>query len=432
MKKGMIYALIIVFLVIVLVVMLYLSLNDNSTSNNYLEENNGSSISSTSTNENKITVSGKVYSASNLFTDSDLEQTADLTDAKSYTLADGEDINITEEGVYVLKGTAKNVTIYVEAATDAKVQIVLDEVSITNSDFPCIYVKSGDKIFITSNGENSLAVTGTFKADGDTNTDGVIFSKSDITLNGTGTLNINSTDNGIVGKDDLKVTGGTYNIIATSKTFEANDSIRISDGTFNLTAGTDGLHSENEEDSTLGYIYISGGEFSIKAGDDAIHGNSVVQMDDGTFTITAAEAIEGTYIQINGGTINITASDDGINAANKSDSYNPTFEINDGNVTISMGAGDTDGVDSNGDIIINGGTISVTGNSTFDYDGNGTINGGTVIINGETVDILPNQMMGGRGGHGTQMNQEDQNFQENQNFQGDQNFQGGQGRRNNR
>lgn len=425
MKKGIIYTLIIAILVIILGVLLYKTLGDNY-SNIYSQTENQNS-SNSSSNENKISVSGKVYSSSDLFTDRDLEQTADLTDAKSYTLADGEDINITEEGVYVLKGTAENVTIYVEAATEAKVQIVLDEVSITNSDFPCIYVKSGDKIFITSNGENSLAVTGTFKADGDTNTDGVIFSKSDITLNGAGTLNINSTDNGIVGKDDLKVTGGTYNITATSKSFEANDSIRIAGGTFNLTAGTDGLHSENEEDGTLGYIYIGSGDFTIKAGDDGIHGNSVVQIDDGTFTITAAEAIEGTYIQINGGTINITASDDGINAANKSDSYNPTVEINDGDITITMGAGDTDGVDSNGDIIINGGTISVTGNSTFDYDGNGTINGGTVIVNGDTVDTLPNQMMGGHGGQG--------GFQgENggQNFQGDQNFQGGQGRRTNR
>jgi len=63
-----------------------------------------------------------------------------------------------------------------------------------------------------------------------------------------------------------------------------------------------------------------------------------------------------------------------------------------------MGAGDTDGVDANGDIIINGGTINVTGNSTFDYDGKGIINGGTVISNGEEVTTLSNQMMGGRGG----------------------------------
>ena len=73
------------------------------------------------------------------------------------------------------------------------------------------------------------------------------------------------------------------------------------------------------------------------------------------------------------------------------------IEINGGNITIKMGQGDTDGVDSNGDIIINGGTINVTGQSTFDYDGTGKINGGTVICNGQEVTTLPNQFMGGEG-----------------------------------
>ena len=65
-----------------------------------------------------------------------------------------------------------------------------------------------------------------------------------------------------------------------------------------------------------------------------------------------------------------------------------------------MSAGDTDGVDVNGDIIVNGGTIRVTGSSTFDYDGSAQYNGGTIIANGQQIDYIPNQMMGGRGGMG--------------------------------
>ena len=345
--------------------------------------------------------SATVLDASELFSDRDLKQTADLSDAVYYTVSDGTDIHIAEEGVYVLTGTAKNVTIYVEADTEAKVQLVLDGLNLTNADFPCIYVTEADKVFVTTSSNSSLSVTGTFTQDGDTNTDGVIFSRSDLVLNGTATLTISSTDNGIVGKDDLKVTGGTYNITAASKAIEANDSIRIAGGTFNLTAGTDGLHAENDEDDTLGYVYISDGTFTISAGDDGIHGTSIVQIDGGTFDITAAEGIEGTYIRINDGNINIQASDDGINAAQKSNSYRPTIEFNGGTTTIVMGAGDTDGVDSNGDIYVNGGTINVTGNSTFDYDGTAEYNGGTIIVNGEQVDTIPNQMMGGgRGGFG--------------------------------
>ena len=341
-----------------------------------------------------------IFSSGELFTDRDLEQSADLTDAVYLTVSDGREIRITSAGVYVLSGEASDVTVYVEAGKDDKVQLVLDGVSVTNSDFPVIYVKSADKVFITTSGDSTLSVTGAFTSDGSTKTDGVIFSKADLTLNGTAVLTVTSSDNGIVGKDDLKITGGTYVIRAASKAIEANDSIRIADGVLNLTAGTDGLHAENDEDLSKGYIYIGGGSLTISAGDDAIHATTVVQTDGGTLALTAAEGIEGTYIQFNGGTIQIQASDDGVNAARKSSAYTPTVEINGGEITVAMGAGDTDGIDSNGNIIMNGGTVSVTGNSTFDYDGYAQYNGGTIIANGQQVSEIPNQMMGGRGGYG--------------------------------
>ena len=71
--------------------------------------------------------------------------------------------------------------------------------------------------------------------------------------------------------------------------------------------------------------------------------------------------------------------------------------MNDGSLTIVMGAGDTDGIDSNGNIIVNGGTINVTGQSSFDCDGTAQYNGGTIIVNGQQVTAIPNQMMGGGG-----------------------------------
>ena len=336
-----------------------------------------------------------IYSASDLFTSRDYEQTADLSSAVSYTVSDGQDIHITAAGVYVLTGSASNVTVYVEAGKDDKVQLVLNGVSVTNTNFPVIYAKTADKVFITVSGDSALSVTGAFTADGSTKTDGVIFSKTDLTLNGTASLTINSADNGIVCKDDLKITGGTYTVTASTKAVEANDSIRIAGGALYLTAGTDGLHAENDGDDTKGYVYIGGGNLTISAGDDGIHALSVVQIDGGTLNIKAAEGIEGTYIQFNGGTVNIQSTDDGVNAAYKSSAYTPTVEINGGDITVSMGAGDTDGIDSNGNIIMNGGTVTVTGNSTFDYDGTAQYNGGTIICNGQQIAYIPNQMMGG-------------------------------------
>ncbi|MBQ8968065.1 carbohydrate-binding domain-containing protein [Ruminococcus sp.] len=340
---------------------------------------------------------------SDMFTERDLEQTADVSEAKYLQLADDDTLTITDGGVYVLSGTAKNCTVRVEADSEEKVQLVLDGVQITNEDFPAIYVVSADKCFITTaeGSENTLAVTGSFSADADTNTDAVIFSKDDLVFSGLGTLNISSAyGNGISGKDDLKFTGGTYNIAAALDAVEANDSIRICGGSYTISSQKDGLHSENDEDDSLGYIYIAGGTFSINVASDGIQATTIAQIDGGSFDITASEGIEGTYVQINDGTINISASDDGINASNKSSAYNSVIEFNGGCTTIVMGQGDTDGVDANGSIIVNGGTIDVTAQmSSFDYDGSAEFNGGTIIVNGEEVDEIPMSMMGGgRGG----------------------------------
>ena len=337
---------------------------------------------------------------SGLFTDRDLAQTADASGAEQISLTDGQNVTISKEGVYFVTGNVSDSTIIVEAADTDKVQIVLDGVTITNKNTPAIYVKSADKVFVTSTGDNSLGTTGAFTADGTTSTDAVIFSKSDLVLNGTGSLAITSSENGISGKDDLKVTGGTYTITAKEDAVEAHDSIRISDGSFTIDAGKDAFHSEYDEDDSVGYIYIAGGTFTINAGDDGIQGTTYTIIDGGTFTIVGAEGIEGTGVQINGGNITIDASDDGINAASKTTQFSPFIEINDGVITITMGQGDTDALDSNGSLTINGGTVDITGQSAFDYDGAGALNGGSVTFNGSPVNALTQTGPGGHGGMG--------------------------------
>ena len=343
-------------------------------------------------------VSGGALDTTDMFTARDLEQTADLSEAQSYTITDGQTIEITSEGVYVITGTASNASIVVEAGDEDKVQIVLDGVSITNDSAPCIYVKSADKVFVTTtDSENSLTVTGTFSADGDTNTDAVIFSKDDLVLNGTGTLTIKSTDNGVTSKDDLKITGGTLNITCTSDALEANDSIRIADGIISIDTAKDALHAENDEDDTVGFVYICGGTLNVESEDDAIHATTIIQIDDGELNLKAHEGLEATWIQVNGGEINIEASDDAINAAYKSAKITPAFEITGGYVTIVMGSGDTDAVDSNANLILTGGTLDITAQSPFDYDGTCQKTGCTLIINGTETDSVSNQMMGGGG-----------------------------------
>ena len=305
-----------------------------------------------------------------LFTDRDLTQTADLTDAVYETLSDGDTLTITDEGVWVLSGEAENAQIIVEADDSAKVQLVLDGLHVTNADAPAIYVKSADKVFVTTtDSDNALAVTGAFTADGETNTDAVIFSKDDLVLNGTGTLNITSTDNGVACKDDLKITGGTYVIDCDADALEANDSVTIADGSFTITAASDG-----------------------------VQGTTVTQIDGGTLAITAAEGIEATYVQINGGSVTIAATDDGVNASQKSAAVSPCVEITGGELTVTMAQGDTDAIDSNGSIIVSGGTIDITAQFAFDFDTTAEHTGGTITVNGETVsEITSDMMMGGPG-----------------------------------
>lgn len=333
---------------------------------------------------------------SELFTARDLAQTADLSEAKTLTVSDGETVTVTGSGVYVLHGSAENASVVVDAGDDDKVQLVLDGLSITNAHTPCILVENADKVFLTSaeGSESSLTVSGKFTGD----EDAAVYSRDDLVLNGLGAVTVSSTGDGVRTSDDLKLTGGAWVVTASDTALKAHDSISVSDGVYTLTAGSDGLHAEDSDDDTTGSIAIEGGSFTIKVGDDGVHATTTVTVNGGSLDVTAAEGIEATQVVINGGSLRIQATDDGINAGRKSKSLSVKIEINGGEITIVMGAGDTDGIDSNGDLIITGGTVDVTAQSPFDYDGKCTHTGGAIIVNGARTDSITNQFGGGMGG----------------------------------
>ena len=373
------------------------------------QSDNGTITPTTTANTSITTTTGKNttlnYSknspldTSNMFTQTDLTQTVDTTNAKKITLEDGKDVTIDAAGTYVITGSAKNSTVIVNASADAEVHLVFDNVSITNTNKPALYTVNAKNVYVTTtqNSTNNLTVTGEFTEDNGDDIDAVIFAKTNITLNGLGTLNIDSSANGVASNNDLKVTGGTYNVNTTKHGFKALNSIRVADGTFNINAAKDGFHSENEDDLTKGYVYIAGGNFTINSEDDGIQGTSITEIDGGTFAINAVEGIEGTYVQINDGTIKIYATDDGINASEKATNYDVQIEINGGNLDITMAEGDTDALDANGTLTINGGYINITAQFAFDFDLTASLNGGTVIVNGTQVTSITNSMMEGGG-----------------------------------
>lgn len=304
-------------------------------------------------------------------------------------------LEITKAGIYKLTGTISDGLIKIN--TDGNVKLILNGVSITNSSGPTIYVENADNVEIETVGGTTNTLT-----DGKTYTgyeedvDACIFSKDDLILSGNGTLKVVANyQDAIASKDDLKITGGTYDIKASDDAIRGKDSLEITDGKFTIDAGGDALKSTNETDANKGFILISGGEFNINSKSDGLDAISNIEINGGTFDITAREGIEGTYVKINDGTINISASDDGINASNKSNASQVKIEINGGNINIKMGAGDTDAIDSNGDILITGGVINITASSPFDYDGNAEHTGGTITVNGTTTNEITNQMMGG-------------------------------------
>ena len=227
-------------------------------------------------------------------TKADTSETNETKVASSGVSISGNIITISKEGTYVLSGALSEGQIVVDADS-AKVQLVLDNVDITCASSAAIYIKSADKTFITlaEDSENILMNTAEYEAIDENNIDAVIFSKDDLTLNGKGTLTINSEyGHGIVSKDDLKLVSGTCNITAKKHALSGKDSVRIAAGTYNLTSGKDGIHSENADDDEKGFVYIASGDFTIESTGDGIDASYVVQIDDGDFEITAGGGSE--------------------------------------------------------------------------------------------------------------------------------------------
>lgn len=296
-------------------------------------------------------------------------------------------LKITEEGTYIIEGISQR-NIEIDAEDEDKIHLILRGCTIKCTEAPAIDIKNADKVFITSDEGtvSTLSVTGR----SDSYTPEVIRSKDDLTLNGSGTVDIISTGNGINCKDEFVITGGTYNIDCSECAIKTETSVVITDAYIDISSCYDGIHAENEDDPDKGYIVITGGTIDIMAQDDCIHATRSVTITEGDFDMSGSECIESTYVKIEGGTFIFYATGDGINAGRKSDILYPTIEITGGDLTIEIAAGDTDGIDSNGDLIITGGRFDVNADSPFDWDGELTCTGGSFTVNGEVITTLTN------------------------------------------
>ena len=410
--------------------------------------NNSNETSSGSTSTDS---SAQGIDVSNMFSDRDKEIGYDEENSTVIKLSDdsttcdsdavqisGNTVTIIGEGTYILSGTLTDGMVIVDAEDTDKVQLVLDGVDITSAESAAIYVREADKVFITtaSDSQNTLTNGGTYTAIDDNNIDAAIFSKSDLTLNGAGSLTITAkAGHGVVSKDDLVLTSGTYQIDAASHGLSGKDSVRIASGSYTIVSGKDGIHAENADDTSLGFVYLADGTFDITSGGDGISAGNWLQADGGVYTVKAGGGSEnvqksdgewqfgpGQQTESTDTTEEDTVSMKAIKAAGELilkggkyslDSADDTIHSN-ANITISDGeftlASGDDGIHADSATTISGGTIDITesyegieglsiditggetyvsgptndGNSALDYNGTGTVTGGIFIAAGSS------------------------------------------------
>lgn len=202
----------------------------------------------------------------------------------------GSTITITDEGTYILSGTLNDGMIIVNSEKTDKTQLVLNGVTIHSETSAPIYILQSDKVFITTAAGtvNTLSNGGEFAAIDDNNIDAVIFSREDVTLNGSGALAVISpAGHGIVSKDSLTITSGSYDISCASHGLSGKDDVCIANADFTIVSGKDGIHAENADDTASGFVYIQSGSFDITAEGDGISASSYVQIEGGSFLITS-------------------------------------------------------------------------------------------------------------------------------------------------
>ena len=377
------------------------------------------------------------YSAKDLTWDSSSEVTIDLsnpTATDGVTVSDGV-ITITKAGNYKLTGTYEG-QIKVEAADSDMVRLVLKNATITNSTGAAINVVEADEVVIyTASGTTNTVSDGSSYADTASGSpDAAIYSKSDLTLAGEGTLKVEGKyEEGIHTSDGLVIASGTLEVNAANTGIKGKDYVDILDGTVTVTASQDGIKATNNTDGNRGWVRLSGGTVNISADDDGFKAERVLEISGGTLNINQAnEGIEGQYINILDGTVNVTSSDDGINASYSTTSTSTesaststtqtaqrnqaaqgntgqgnaaqggqppagggagggmgggTFEVVDATINISGGTvtvnAKGDGIDSNGTANLSGGTVIVDGpftggNTSLDTNGDLLLNGATV------------------------------------------------------
>lgn len=329
-------------------------------------------VSNTNVNRDLTTI----YSAEDLDTSTDGVK-IDFSGDSATVNGEGAEVSggvvtITKAGTYVLSGELKYGSLVVKAGDEDLVHIVLNGTNITSSTTSAINISKAKKVVLTlaDSTENTLSDAGEYTyAEGEDEPDAAVFSSSDLVINGNGTLTVlGNAASALKSKDNLTIISGKLNLTSKDNAIKGKDSVVVENTELLVNAKGKGITTE-------GNLYIYNGNIDIKESE---------------------EGLEGKQIELYGGNINIVSTDDGINEREKADkslseeeqerfsNQNQTdtwLKVEGGTIYVDAAG---DGIDSNGQVYINGGELIVygptdDGNATLDYNGEAVITGGTYI-----------------------------------------------------
>ena len=288
----------------------------------------------------------------------------------------GSTVTITDEGTYLITGELSDGMLCVDAGKDDKVHLVFDKAQIKSSTDAPLYILEADKVVVTlaDKSENLLENGGSFEIRDDNNIDGAVFSKADLTLNGTGSLQVISpAGHGIVCKDDLVICGGAYTVDSQSHGIDANDSVRLRECSLTVSSGKDAIHAENSDDASLGFVYIRSAALDAVCEGDGISASSYMQIEDGDFKIVAGGGYENGTKSSSGGWGDFMGGKGGWGGGGRS-SQSSSSTADDSSTSMK-------GLKSGNDMLISNGTLIIdSADDALHSNTNLVINGGTFTI----------------------------------------------------
>jgi hypothetical protein len=305
-------------------------------------------------------------------------------------IINGSIATITRVGNYRVQGSLSDGQLIVNVQGKGKVRLILDGAHITCLTSSPLLIEDTKKLILVL-AENSInelqdGSNYVFASSGENEPNAALFSKSDLTIFGEGSLTVlGNYRDGITSKDGLIIKSGTLTITAKDDGIRGKDYLIVKEGKLTVNAGGDGLKSDNEDDVGRGYLAISSGILGIKSGGDAlssvkkirITGGNIDLLSGGGSSIALATGLSakgikaGDSLIIDEGTISVNSSDDAIHS-------NGMIALNGGILSLSSG---DDGVHSEINTDVNGGDITISNS----YEGLEstiiTINAGNIHIN---------------------------------------------------